>query len=286
LDSGLAGRRVQVAGSGSGTVKATKKAFLQEGARVLVHGLRDNEVNACVEDRSSLGDVTGLAADLINSASADALCQFALEGYNIDVLINNVGTLSVKKFEDLTDDDWLHFFNVNVINAVRMSRAPVPTMLQRASGAIVNLASEAGVKPLPQMVHYSVTKTVMPGLTRGMAELTKGTEVCVNSVLPGPTWAEGVKSCFDGLAIEKAEPLDDIIQNYFLVDELTPLIRRFVKTDEVARTIVTVAANEAANGAAYQVEGGIVRSILYLIPIGDFNGCTDIFAYRHNRSRP
>jgi len=262
LDSGLAGKRVKVTGSGSGIVKAFEKAFLQEGARVLVHDLRDNEFNAYVEDLSSLGDVTGLAADLLNSASADALCQFALKGDYIDVLINNVGIYSVKKFEDLTDDDWLHFFNVNVISAGRISRAPMPTMLQRGSGAIVNFASEAGVKPLPQMVHYSVTETAMPELTRGMAELTKGTEVCVNSVLPGPTWTEGVKSCFDGLAIEKAEPLDDIIQNYFLVDEPTPLILRFVKADKVARTIVTVAANKAENGAAYRVEGGIVRSIL------------------------
>ena len=143
-----------------------------------------------------------------------------------------------------------------------MCRVFLPDMLKRGYGSIVNLASEAGVKPLPQMIHYSVTKTAMLGLTRGLAELTKGTEVRVNSVLPGPTWTEGVKAYFDGLAAQKGEPLDQIIQNYFESDEPTSLIQRFVQADEVARTIVTISANKAANGAAHRVEGGIIRSIL------------------------
>ena len=135
-------------------------------------------------------------------------------------------------------------------------------MLKRGTGSIVNLASEAGVKPLPQMVHYSVTKTAMIGLTRGMAELTKGTGVRVNSVLPGPTWTEGVEAYFGGLADQKGEPIEEIIDNYFKLDEPTSLIQRFVQPEEVARMIVTTAANPAANGAGYRIEGGIIRSIL------------------------
>ena len=140
----------------------------------------------------------------------------------------------------------MRYFDINVLTAVRMSRVLLPAMLKRGMGSIVNLASEAGVKPLPQMVHYSVTKTAMLGLTRGMAELTKGSGVRVNSVLPGPTWTEGVQSYFDGLAKQKCEPLDDIVESYFEKDEPTSLIQRFVQADEVARTIVTVAANPAA----------------------------------------
>jgi len=262
MDLGLANKRVLVTGSGSGIGKATAKAFLEEGANVLVHGLTNTEVDECIDDLSALGSVTGMAGNLTNPEDASALCAFALEGGDIDVLVNNVGIFSVKEFTDLTDEDWLHFFNVNVLSAVRMSRELLPNMLNRGTGAIVNLASEAGVKPLPQMIHYSVSKTAMLGLTRGMAELTKGTEVRINSVLPGPTWTEGVKAYFDGLAEQKGEPLDDIVKNYFTIDEPTSLIQRFVEADEVARTIVTVAANKAANGAAYRVEGGIVRSIL------------------------
>jgi len=173
MDLDLKGKRALITGSGSGIGKATAKTFLQEGAQVVVHGLTQTEVDDCIADLSPLGTVTGVAGDLTNPEHATSLCQFALKDGGIDILVNNVGIFSVKEFADLTDDDWLHFFNVNVLSAVRISRDVLPTMLMRGSGAIVNLASEAGVKPLPQMIHYSVTKTAMLGLTRGMAELTK-----------------------------------------------------------------------------------------------------------------
>ena len=262
MDLGLKDRLVLVTGSGSGIGKATAKAFLNEGARVLVHGLTQAEVEACVSELSAFGEVAGQAGDLSNPDDAMALCAFAQSYGEVDVLINNVGIFSVKAFEDLTDEDWMHYFNINVLSAVRMSRIILPAMLKRGKGSIVNLASEAGVKPLPQMVHYSVTKTAMLGLTRGMAELTQGTEVTVNSVLPGPTWTEGVKKYFDGLAEQKGLPLDEIIQDYFKLDEPTSLIQRFVQADEVARMILTVATNPAANGGGYRVEGGMIRSIL------------------------
>lgn len=262
MDLGLKDQRVLVTGSASGIGKATAQSFLEEGAKVIVHGLTETEVDACVRELSPLGEVVGMAADLTVLDQANALCTFAQSQGEVDVLVNNVGVFSVKAFEDLTDADWMQYFDINVLSAVRMSRVFLPEMLKRGTGSIVNLASEAAVKPLPQMIHYSVTKTAMLGLTRGMAELTKGTAVRVNSVLPGPTWTEGVEAYFDGLAAQKGEPLAEIIENYFKSDEPTSLIQRFVQADEVARTIVTVAANKAMNGGAHKVEGGIVRSIL------------------------
>ena len=262
MDLGLKDKLVLVTGSGSGIGKATAKTYLQEGARLIVHGLTEEEVAACVDDLSPLGEVTGIAADLTKQTDATALADFARAQGEVDILVNNVGIFSVKPFEDLTDEDWMHYFNINVLSAVRMSRIFLPAMLKRGTGAIINMASEAAVKPLPQMVHYSVTKTAMLGLTRGMAELTKGTKVRVNSILPGPTWTEGVEAYFDGLADQKGEPLDAIIDNYFKSDEPTSLIQRFVQPDEVARMVVTISASTASNGAAHRIEGGIVRNIL------------------------
>lgn len=262
MDLRLKDKLVLVTGSGSGIGKATAQAYLEEGARLIVHGLTDEEVSACVEDLSQLGSVEGIAADLTSSGDATKLAEFAQARGDIDVLVNNVGIFSVKPFEDLTDDDWMHYFNINVMSAVRMSRIFLPAMLKRNEGSIINMASEAAVKPLPQMVHYSVTKTAILGLTRGMAELTKGTKVRVNSILPGPTWTEGVEAYFDGLAEQKGEPLDAIVDNYFKTDEPTSLIQRFVQPDEVARMIVTISASTASNGAAHRIEGGIVRNIL------------------------
>lgn len=262
MDFGLKDKLVLVTGSGSGIGKATAQVYLEEGARVIVHGLTEEEVAACVADLSPLGTVTGNAGDLTNPADVDALCAFAQQQGDVDILVNNVGIFSVKPFADLTDADWMGYFDINVMSAVRMSRVFLPAMLKRGTGSIINMASEAGVKPLPQMVHYSVTKTAMLGLTRGMAELTKGTGVRVNSILPGPTWTEGVVKYFDGLAAEKAAPLEDIVGNYFKTVEPTSLIQRFVQPDEVARMIVTISASTASNGAAHRIEGGIIRNIL------------------------
>ncbi len=262
MDLGLKDKLVLVTGSGSGIGKATAEVYLGEGARVIIHGLTDDEVAACVDDLSSKGDVVGKAGDLTKLQDAEALCAFAQDQGDVDILVNNVGIFSVKPFAELSDDDWMRYFDINIMSAVRMSRVFLPAMLERNTGSIINMASEAGVKPLPQMVHYSVTKTAMLGLTRGMAELTKGTGVRVNSILPGPTWTEGVEAYFDGLAEQKGEPLADIVDNYFKSDEPTSLIQRFVQPDEVARMIVTISASTASNGAAHRIEGGIVRSIL------------------------
>lgn len=262
MDLGLKDKLVLVTGSGSGIGKETARTYLEEGARVVVHGLTDGEVAACVGDLAPFGDVSGKAGNLTDPDDVDALCAFVQKRGDLDILVNNVGIFSVKPFEDLTDEEWLRYFDINVLSAVRMSRVFLPAMLTRGTGSIVNLASEAGVKPLPQMVHYSVTKTAMLGLTRGMAELTKGTGVRVNSVLPGPTWTEGVEAYFDGLAAQKGEALPSIVDNYFKTDEPTSLIQRFVQPNEVARMIVTISANTASNGAAHRIEGGIIRSIL------------------------
>ena len=262
MDLGLKDKLVLITGSGSGIGKATARVYMEEGARLIVHGLTEAEVASCVRDLAPIGSVEGIAADLTRLADATRLVDFAQKRGVVDILVNNVGIFSVKPFEDISDEDWMYYFNVNVMSAVRMSRIFLPLMLMRNQGSIINIASEAAVKPLPQMVHYSVTKTAMLGLTRGMAELTKSTNVRVNSILPGPTWTAGVEAYFDGVAKQKGEPLDSIVENYFKLDEPTSLIQRFVQPNEVARMIVMVSASKASNGAAYKIEGGIIRNIL------------------------
>lgn len=262
MDLGLAGKRVLVTGSTSGIGRAIATAFLAEGAEVLIHGLTQEEVDETLSAVTASGAVSGLAADISTPAGVRQIAAFADAIGPVDILVNNAGIFSLRNFEDLTDEDWLGTLNVNLFSATRLGQYFLPKMLGRGEGAIVNIASEAGVKPLPQMVHYSVSKTALIGLTRGMAELTKGTRVRVNSVLPGPTWTEGVMRYFDGLQAADGREMDEIIGDYFRKEEPTSLIQRFVKPEEVARLVVFTAANEAMNGGAYRVEGGIIRSIL------------------------
>ncbi|MBY8911353.1 SDR family oxidoreductase [Bacillus sp. YC2] len=254
---------VLITGSTSGIGKAAAKSFLAEGASVIVNGRKKDTVERTVEELSPYGTVHGIAADLSRQEEADELIEQVSRIGEADILVNNLGFFEVKDFAEVTDEEWSRYFEVNVMSAVRLCRRYLPQMLERNSGRILNISSEAGVKPLAQMIPYSMTKTALISLSRGMAEMTKGTKVTVNSVLPGPTWTEGVASYMEGAAKAAGEDTDTFVKDYFKVNEPTSLIQRYATPEEVANTIVFLASEAASaiNGTAQRVEGGIIRSI-------------------------
>ncbi|MDQ0245546.1 NAD(P)-dependent dehydrogenase (short-subunit alcohol dehydrogenase family) [Bacillus fengqiuensis] len=263
MDLQLQGKLVVVTGSTSGIGKGIAKSFLQEGAKVIVNGRTQSRVDETMDELSEYGTVHGIAADVADPVQAKEFIAKVKEYGAVDVLVNNMGIFEVKAFEDVTDDEWMNYFNVNVLSAVRLSRAFLPEMLERNTGRVIHISSEAGVKPLPQMIPYSVTKTALISLSRGLAELTKGTNVTVNSVLPGPTWTEGVESYMAGAAEAENKELESFTADYFQNNEPTSLIQRFATVGEVADTVVFLASKNASaiNGAAQRVEGGIIRSL-------------------------
>jgi len=136
--------------------------------------------------------------------------------------------------------------------------------MERKSGRVLMIASEAGIRTLPHMVPYSVSKSAMIGLGRSLAELTKGVPgVTVNSVLAGPTWTEGVESYMEGFAKEKNIPKEQAIAEYFKTAEPSSLLQRFLQPEEIANVVVFLASSAASgiNGHAQRVEGGIIHHI-------------------------
>jgi NAD(P)-dependent dehydrogenase (short-subunit alcohol dehydrogenase family) len=256
--SNLAQTVTLVTGSTKGIGYAIAEAFTQQGARVILHGRDPVQGRKACEE---LGAYASVAGDLSTGAGCQGVIDQLAELDEVEILINNAGIFSVEDFFEIDDDEWLRYYQTNVLSAVRLSRALMSSMLKRGRGSVINISSEAGVKPLPQMIHYSVTKTALIGLSRGLAELTKGTGVRVNSLLPGPTWTAGVESYFDGLAKEENKPVEDVLKNYFSEHEPTSLIQRFITVNEIADAAVFLAANGAVNGSALRVEGGIIRSL-------------------------
>ncbi|AMO55938.1 oxidoreductase [Endozoicomonas montiporae] len=265
MDLDLAGKKVLVTGSTSGIGKAIAVAYLKEGAVVYINGRDDARCKAIADELAAEykaeGRVKVAAADLSDARQAAALIERLNADGGVDILVNNTGIFEVKAFETITDEEWMHYFNVNIMSAVRLSRAILPDMLERGFGRIVNVSSECAIKPLGQMVHYSVTKTALLSLSRALSELTKGKDVTVNSVLPGPTWTDGVENYFDTLAEKEGKPTDELISNYFADHEPTSLLQRFVSVEEVAKATVYLTSNRAMNGQSLRVEGGIVRAI-------------------------
>lgn len=177
--------------------------------------------------------------------------------------MNNVGIFEVKAFEDITDEDWQRFFDVNVMSGVRLSRHYLPGMVRRNWGRVVFISSESGLQIPVEMVHYGMTKTAQLAISRGLAQSVAGTGVTVNAVLPGPTRSEGVEQMFATLAKEKGVTKAEIEKQFIAQNRPTSLIRRVADVEEVANMVVYVCSPQASatTGAALRVDGGVVNFI-------------------------
>ncbi|HEY0220404.1 MAG TPA: SDR family oxidoreductase [Afipia sp.] len=259
----LSGTTALVTGSTGGIGHAIAKGLAGAGAGVIVNGRTQAKVDAAI---SSIGafapsaKVRGVAADVSTAEGCAALVKSVPE---VDILINNAGIFEPKDFFDIPDEDWTRFFDVNVMSGVRLSRAYMQGMLKRNWGRIVFISSESALVIPKEMIHYGMTKTAQLSISRGLAELTKGTNVTVNSVMPGPTMSEGVETFVKDLAKQNGQSVEQAAANFVKQHRPSSLIQRFATVEEVANMVVYVASREAAvtNGAALRAEGGLVQTI-------------------------
>ncbi|HEY1376479.1 MAG TPA: SDR family NAD(P)-dependent oxidoreductase [Gemmataceae bacterium] len=264
MDLQLTNKKALVTGSTAGIGFAIASLLAQEGAVVVVNGRSQGRVEDAVgriKTDNKDAQVTGLAADLGTREGVNLLTT-ALPA--LDILVNNLGIFEPKPFPDVPDEDWQRFFEVNVLSGVRLSRFYLPGMLQRNWGRVVFVSSESGVNIPVEMIHYGVTKTAQIALARGLAETTAGTNVTVNSVLPGPTRSEGVQQFVQDLATGQGTDAATVEREFFRTARPTSLLKRFATSDEVAAMVVYVCSPRASatNGAALRVDGGVVRSIV------------------------
>jgi len=182
----------------------------------------------------------------------------------IDILVNNVGIFEPKAFADIPDEHWFRFFEVNVMSGVRLSRHVFPQMLQKNWGRIIFISSESAIFIPDEMIHYGMTKTAQLAVSRGLAELTKGTNVTVNTVLPGPTKSRGSSAFINDLAKQQNSTFQEMEKQFFQNFRPTSLLQRFATIEEVATMIVYLVSPLAAatNGAALHVEGGLLKGII------------------------
>jgi NAD(P)-dependent dehydrogenase (short-subunit alcohol dehydrogenase family) len=264
MDLGLSGRLALVTGSTQGIGFAIAKMLGAEGARVIVNGRRDDLVKRAVSElREQGGDAHGIDADLSTAEGARKVLSAAGAIGPVDILVNNVGYFEVRPFEAIADEAWTSMFELNVMSGVRLARALMPPMLERNRGRIVFIASEQSAKPNPDMIHYAMSKAAQVSVARGLAELTRGTGVTVNSVLAAPTWSEGVETFLGKIAPGAGRTVEEMRTAYFEGPGRTSLIQRWATADEIAAQVVFLCSPRAAaiNGAAQRVDGGIIRSL-------------------------
>jgi len=264
MDLQLVGKQAVVTGSTAGIGFAIAEALAKEGCSVAVNGRTDERVSAAVRKLQASvvrGNFEGIAADV---GTADGVEKLTRLFPDTDILVNNAGIFEVKAFEQINDEDWERLFEVNVLSGIRLSRHYLPGMKKRDWGRIVFISSESAVQIPAEMIHYGMTKTAQLAIARGLAETTAGTNVTVNSVLPGPTASEGVGRFVGELAKEQKTTPTEVENEFFRSMRPSSLLKRFARTEEVAALVAFVCSplSSATNGAALRVDGGVVRSIL------------------------
>jgi NAD(P)-dependent dehydrogenase (short-subunit alcohol dehydrogenase family) len=249
VDLGLDGKRCLVTGSTGGIGLETVRLLAREGARVVSSGRRE---------APGAGEVAHVAADLSRSTEPERAVAEAADALGgLDVLVNNVGIARRARFEDVPDDEWDAYWQLNVMSYVRAIRTATP-FLRAGGGAIVNVSSTAGKRPSTGMPHYSVTKAAVLSLSRLVADLYAGDGIRCNAVTPGPTATDAWLS-EGGLADQQGDRQEVLAK----VGAGRPL-GRLAQPEEIAAVIVFLCSDRASyvTGAAWSADGGTVPIIV------------------------
>ena len=261
MDTQLKNKLALVTGSTAGIGNAIATSLAAEGARVIINGRSKIAVDQAIAaiEAATGNRPLGFAGDLSTATAAEALVQQFPE---IEILINNLGIFEPKNFEDISDADWLRFFDVNVLSGVRLARLVLPAMRRANWGRIIFISSESALQIPVEMIHYGMTKTAQLAVSRGLAEAVAGTGITVNSILPGPTRSRGVEEFVDTLSKGSGATFEAFEKEFFEKVRPTSLIKRFATTEEVASLVTYIASplSSATTGAALRVDGGVLKS--------------------------
>lgn len=237
-----------VTGSTGGIGRSIVEQLRGEGARVVSSG----------RSAEGPGD-EHVVVDLAQRGEPQRLIAATVERLGrLDVLVNNVGGTDIRKLGELTDDDWQTSFELNLMSAVRATRAALPLMKEQGGGVIVNVSSTAGKRPSTSMPDYSVMKAALLSFSRLVADVHAADGIRCNAVTPGPT-ATSVWLGEGGLADQQGDR-DEVLAK---VAAGRPL-GRLAEPDEIAAVVVFLASEKATyvTGAAWSADGGTVPIII------------------------
>lgn len=259
----LQGKVALVTGSTSGIGKAIAMSLAAEGASVIINGRHEDKVKQTIDDIHSKHPDAELRFVVADLGTEEGCHQVREAVPVVDILINNLGIFEPAEFFDIPDEEWFKFFETNIMSGVRLTRHYLKNMINRNEGRIIFIASEAAVMPSQEMAHYSATKTMQLSLSRSLAELTTGTRVTVNTVMPGSTLTEGVEKMLNTLYPDEKLTIEEAELRFMKENRPTSIIQRLIRPEEIADFVTYLSSpkSSAINGSALRIDGGLVRSV-------------------------
>ncbi len=264
MDLQLVNKSVFISGSTSGIGFAMAQGFLQEGAKVIINGRSEQKLQKAVKKLRALvpnAEVSGIAADFRDAKAIEHIQKHIDQ---VDILVNNVGIFASKSFQETSELEWQEMFLVNVMSSVQLSKYFLPKMLDQNWGRILFISSECAQLVPEDLIAYSTTKAALLSLSRGLAQTTKGTQVTVNTLVPGSTLTEGAVTFLKEQASQEDRSEEAVAEDFFKKIRTSSLIQRFAHPKEIADMALFLASplSAATNGAAIKVDGGSVPGIL------------------------
>lgn len=263
MEMGLHNKTALVTGSTRGIGKAIAIELAKEGVNVLINGRNDEEVERTVNEIKSDFPTTSpqnATADIVDIGQREVL----FEKYpNIDILVNNMGIYEIMNYEDVDDEVWEKYIRTNVLAANGLTKFYLPKMLNNDFGRIIFIASEEAVMPSGQMPQYGMTKSMLLSLSKSLSKLTIGTDVTVNTILPGPTLSEKVQQIVEGLYSDEGMTFSQKEKEFMAANLPQSEIQRFIKPFEIGRLVAFVCSPYASafKGSPIRMDGGMVPTI-------------------------
>jgi 3-oxoacyl-[acyl-carrier protein] reductase len=263
MDMGLNNKTALVTGSTKGIGKAIAIELAKEGVNVLINGRNNEEVDRVVNEIKINFPATSpqnASADIVDNEQRETI----FEKYpNIDILVNNMGIYEIMQYEDVDDEVWERYFRTNVLAANGLSKFYLSKMLNNDSGRIIFIASEEAIMPSGQMPQYCMTKSMLLSLSKSLSKLTKGTEVTVNSIMPGPTLSENVHQIIEGIYSNENKNFSEKEKEFMTTNLPQSEIQRFIRPTEIARLTTFLCSPYASSfrGSPIRMDGGMVPTI-------------------------
>lgn len=264
----IEGKTAVITGADSGIGKATAQILAQEGVNLILSDIDEDSLKACVQDikkyLSGSNEVTYMLADLKDKNAVNQFADQVKSKFGgADIVVHSAGARGAAgDFLELSDEDWQETIDIDLMGAVRISRAFIPHMQEKGWGRLILISSENAMQPYEDESPYNACKAAIVNLSKCLSRAYSKEGLLINCVSPAYVESPMTDQMMEQLAEERGTSIDEAIQ-WFLKNERPHIeVGRRGKPEEVANVIAFLCSDLASyvNGSNYRVDGGAVET--------------------------